>query len=144
LTGPGWRRYHPPVPVTVLRPSLHELADVVEQIFFIACTEELHPRPEEYDAATCDYAADHGLSYSAMCQQMRQYGTFGEIHERAQVIALMRIYARRWRPLMPEDGVRRGRRRARLAGRTKKSASDCSSWQKTNRDKNRYTKPIHI
>jgi hypothetical protein len=102
LTGSTEERYHAPVPVTVLRPSLHELADILEQIFYIAYTENLHPRPEEYDAATCDYAAEHGLSYSAMGLAMRQYGTLTEIHERAQVIALMRLYANRWRPWDPE------------------------------------------
>ena len=96
------------MPVTVLKPSLHELADILEQIFFIACTENLHPRPEEFDAATCDYAAEHGLSYSAMGLAMRQYGTLTEIHERARVIALMRFYRARWRPWDPE-GRRAGR-----------------------------------
>ena len=129
------------MPTVVLRPVLWEVADIVEQIFRIACTENLHPRPEEYDAATCDYVAEHGLSDSAMRLKMRQYGTLTEIHERAQVIALMRLYGRRWRPLAPEGGVRRGRRRARPPDRTKKSASDCSSWQKANRDKNRYRPP---
>jgi hypothetical protein len=56
--------YHAPVPVTLLRSSLHKLADVVEQIFRIAFVEDLHPRPEEYDAAACEYQAAHGLSYS--------------------------------------------------------------------------------
>jgi hypothetical protein len=40
-----------------------------------------------------------------MHEQMRQYGTLTEIHERAQVIALMRLSARRWRPLAPEKGA---------------------------------------
>src|SRR5262249_44211284 len=34
-------RYHAPVPVTVLRPSLHELVDIIEQIFIIAATCDL-------------------------------------------------------------------------------------------------------
>jgi hypothetical protein len=84
---------------------LWEVADIVEQI---SCTENLRPRPEEYDAAACDYQADHGLTYSGMCEAMRQYGTLTEIHERAQVIALMRLYGRRWRPLAP--GGRRASR----------------------------------
>ena len=33
----------------------------------------------------------------------------GEIRERTQVIALMRFYRARWRPLEPEGGVRLGR-----------------------------------
>src|SRR5215831_4074877 len=116
-----------PVPTVVLScPVLWEVADIVEQIFRIACTENLHPRSEEYDAAACDYAAEHGLSVTGMCEQMRQYGTLTEIHERAQVIALMRLYGKRWRPFEPEGGMRRARRRARPAGRTKRSASDCS------------------
>jgi len=62
---------------------LFEVADTVEQTFRIACTEKLHPRPEEYDAAACDYQAAHGLTYSRMCEQMRQYGAMREIRERA-------------------------------------------------------------
>jgi hypothetical protein len=84
------------VPVTVLKPSLRELADIFEQIFHIACTKNLHSRPEEYDAAACDYQAAHGLTYSA--SKCTNKGTFSGIHERAQEIALMRLYAKRWRP----------------------------------------------
>jgi len=40
------------VPTVVLsRPILWEVADFVEQTFFIACTENLHPRPENIQAA---------------------------------------------------------------------------------------------
>jgi hypothetical protein len=93
-----------------LRPVLWEVADIVEQIFRIAFVEDLlHPRPEEFDAATCDYQADHGLSMTGMREAMRQYGTLTEIHERAQVIALMRLYARCWRPLVPEGGMKGAR-----------------------------------
>jgi hypothetical protein len=90
------------VSAVALRPVLWEVADVVEQIFRIAYTENLHPRPEEFDAAACDYQADHGLTYSGMCEAMRQYGTLSEIRQRAQVISLMRLYERRWRPWDPE------------------------------------------
>jgi hypothetical protein len=96
---------------------LWEIADVVEQIFRIACTENLYPRAEEFDAAACDYQAAHGLSYSKMCEQMRQYGTLSEIHERAQVIALMRFYRARWRVWDPEG------RRVRLPSRQSRPAS---------------------
>jgi len=102
LTRSTEAHYHAPVPTVVLRPVLWEVADIVEQIFRIACTENLHPRPEEYDAAACDYQAEHGLSVTGMCEQMRQYGTLTKIHERAQVIALMHFYARCWRPSNPE------------------------------------------
>jgi len=54
-----------------LRPVLWEVADIVEQIFRIACTENLHPRPD-YDAPCCDYQAEHGLSVTRMREQMRQ------------------------------------------------------------------------
>jgi hypothetical protein len=57
-----------------------------------------------------------GLSVTGMCEQMRRYGTLGEIHECAQVIALMRLYAKRWRPWDPEGqrvGCRRGSQGAR-------------------------------
>jgi hypothetical protein len=97
---------------------LWEVADIVEQIYTIALTENLYPRPEEFDAAACDYQADHGLTYSKMCEAMRQYGTLTEIHERAQVIALMRLYRARWRPWDPEGrrvrGVPRGSLNERL------------------------------
>ena len=97
-----------PVPTVVMRPVLWEVADIVEQIFRIACTENLYPRPEEYDAATCDYAAEHGLSVTGMCEAMRQYRTLSEIHERALLIALMRLYGARWRPLDLEGRRARG------------------------------------
>jgi hypothetical protein len=51
-----------------------------------------------------------------MCAAMRQYGTLSEVHERAQVIALMRFYRARWRPWDPEGGMR-GYRKARRRGR---------------------------
>jgi hypothetical protein len=65
-----------------LRPVLWEVADIIEQIFRIACTENLHPRTEDYEAATADYQAEHGLSDSAMRLAWRQYGTTSEVHER--------------------------------------------------------------
>jgi hypothetical protein len=37
-----------------------------------------------------------------MCEQMRQYGTLSEIHQRALLIALIRLYGARWRPSDPE------------------------------------------
>ena len=98
LTRSTEARYHASVLTVVLRPVLWEVTDIVEQIFRIACTENLHLRPEEYDASTCDYQAAHGLSGSAMREALWQYGTLTEIHERPQVITLMRVYGRRWRP----------------------------------------------
>ena len=55
------------------KPSLHELADILEQIF----------------------QAAHGVTSASKCTNK---GTFSGIHERAQEIALMRLYAKRWRP----------------------------------------------
>jgi len=81
------------VPTVVPRPVLWEVADIVEQIFCIAYTENLFTRPEDYDAACCDYRAEHGLSVTGMREAIRQYGTRDS---RAQVIALMRLYGRRW------------------------------------------------
>ena len=108
-----------PVPTVVLRPVLWEVADIVEQIFRIACTENLHPRPEEYDAATSDYQAGHGLSDSAMHAALRSSLTaMREVRERAQVIALMRLYRTRWRPWDPEG------RRVKPSSRQGKSASE--------------------
>jgi len=83
LTRSTEARYHAPVPTVVMRPVLWEVADILEQFFRIAYTENLHPRPEELDAAACDYQADHGLTYSGMFEAMRQYGTLTEIRERA-------------------------------------------------------------
>ena len=114
LTRSTEARYHASVLTVVLRPVLWEVTDIVEQIFRIACTENLHPRPEEYDAATCDYQAAHRLSAARMHEQMRQYGTLTEIHERAQVIALMRLYTRRWGDRLRP---RRGHARVSQAGR---------------------------
>jgi hypothetical protein len=69
---------------------LWDVADIVEQIFRVACIENLHPRPEECGAAACDYQAQHGLSDSAMHEAMRgNLMAMREIRERAQVIALM-------------------------------------------------------
>ena len=97
-----------------MRPVLWEVADVVEQIFRIACSENLHPRPEEFDAAACDYQAANGLTYSKMREEMHQYGAMLEINERAQVIALMRLYRARWRPWDPEGArMRRSSRQPR-------------------------------
>jgi len=73
-----------------------------------ACTENLHPRPEDIEAATCDFAAERRLSANGTATAMREYGTLTEIHERAQVIALMRFYSTRWRPWNPEGRVMRG------------------------------------
>jgi hypothetical protein len=50
----------------------------------------VHPRPEDYDAAYCDYQAEHGLSNTAMCETLRQYGHLSEVHERAQASRKMR------------------------------------------------------
>ena len=51
-----------PVPTVILgRPVLWEVADIVEQIFRIAATCNLHSRPEDYDAAYCDDQAASGL-----------------------------------------------------------------------------------
>jgi hypothetical protein len=40
---------------------LWEVANIVEQIFRIACIENLRPRPEGYDTAADDYRAECGL-----------------------------------------------------------------------------------
>jgi hypothetical protein len=37
-----------------------------------------------------------------MCEVRHQYGALREIRERAQLIALMRLYRARWRPWDPE------------------------------------------
>ena len=68
LTRSTEARYYAPVPTVVMRPVLLEVADVVEQIFRIACTADLRDITlEDYDAAACDYQADHGLTYCGMC-----------------------------------------------------------------------------
>jgi len=94
---------------------LWEVADTVEQIFRIAATCDLHPRPKDYDAAACDYQAAHGLSDTAMHEALRSSLTaMREIRERAQVIALLRLYAKCWRPLVPEGGHARISQGARV------------------------------
>src|SRR5215472_13029106 len=101
-----------PVPTVVLRPVLWEVADIVEQIFRIACTEDLRDiAPDDYDAAASDYQAAHELSETAMRKALRSSLTaMRKVRERAQVIALMRLYVRRWRPFEPEGGYRRAAR----------------------------------
>jgi hypothetical protein len=101
LTRSTEARYHAPVPTVVMRPVLWEVADIVEQTFRIAYTESLHPRPEEYDAADCDYAAERGLSdRNGRADAPVRHP---ERDSRArQVVALIRLYGARRRPLDPE------------------------------------------
>src|SRR5215475_14600378 len=55
----GTRR---PMPVSITRSSLVEVADAVEQIYTIAFTENLYPSTEDRRAARLEYAAEHRLS----------------------------------------------------------------------------------
>jgi hypothetical protein len=108
------------VPVTVLRPSLHELADILGECFRIACLADFRfATDDDYAAAASDYQAEHKLSDAKMREILR-HGcpiTNPEIRERAQLIMLMRLYARHWRPDQP-DGPR-----VRLPSRQPKPAS---------------------
>jgi hypothetical protein len=109
---------------------LWEVANIVEQIFRIACIENLRPRPEDYDTAADDYRAECGLSDTAMHEALRSSLTaMREIRERAQVIALMRLYAKRWRPWDPEgERVKlpsRQKRKPRKAGKFGNRAGSC-------------------
>jgi len=80
------------VPKFVLRPVLWEVADVVEQIFRIAATCNLHPTPRGVRRPRpAIHRAAHGLTYSRMREEMNEYGAMLEINERAQVTALMRL-----------------------------------------------------
>jgi hypothetical protein len=52
--------YGAPMPAVVLCPVLSEVADIIEQIFHIACTANLGDITlEDYDAAACDHQAAH-------------------------------------------------------------------------------------
>jgi hypothetical protein len=82
--------------VVVSRPVLWEVADILEQIFRIACTENLHPRVEDFETARRDYQAAHGLTNTSMREGLGLKAS-REILERAQEIVLMRFYEKRWR-----------------------------------------------
>jgi hypothetical protein len=88
---------------------LHELADVVEQVFTIALTENLYPDACDRRAAIADYGAEHGLSCSAMRLGQLPLSASREVEARARVIKLMRIYAGRWR-VFNSEGVQCRRR----------------------------------
>jgi hypothetical protein len=112
------------VPVTVLRPSLQELADILEQIFFIACTENLHPHPEDFEAANRDYQAEHGILASSMHEL--GLNAMRDIRERAQAIAPMLCEAL---ATVGSEGGRSGWRRRGRAARQGRQAGRGSAPQ---------------
>ena len=98
------------MPTVVLRPVLWEVANIVEQIFTIAASCDLRDvTAEDREVAIHAYQAEHGLTVTRLRDALRSSLTaVREVRERAQVIALMRLYARCWRPLAPEKGGMRG------------------------------------
>ena len=104
------------MPVYVMQHTLWEVADVIEQIYTIAFTQNLYPSSEDRQAAMADYQAEHEFSTHRLCELLRyNYLTMREIEQRAIRVKLMRLYARRWRPWDSED--RLSMRRARQARR---------------------------
>jgi hypothetical protein len=72
LTRKAPARYHAPVPITVLWPSLHELVDIIEQIFTIAATCDLRDvMSEDWEAAIHGYRAAHGLTATRLRDVLR-------------------------------------------------------------------------
>src|SRR5215813_6548212 len=70
LTRKAPARYHAPVPINVL--SLHELVDIVEQIFTIAATCDLRDvMSEDREAAIHGYRAAHGLTATRLRDVLR-------------------------------------------------------------------------
>ena len=131
--------------VVVSRPVLWEVADVVEQIFFIAFVKDLTPTSEDRYAAACDYQAECGLSDSAMREALSSsLTTMREVRERAQVIALMRLYSRRWR-VWDREG-RRGRRPSRQPPKQRLRKRDCAlrdaGVQKADREHSSVTRRV--
>jgi hypothetical protein len=118
LTRKAPARYHAPVPVTVLRLSLHELVDILEQIFTIAATCDLRDvTSEDREAAIHAYQAAHGLSATRLRDVPRSsLAAMREVDDLSRQAKLIRIYAKCWRLLVPEGGMR-GHRKARRRGR---------------------------
>jgi hypothetical protein len=86
------------VSIATTKPVLWEVADVVGQVFAIACVADLTPTAEHRYAAILGYQADHDLSVPQMRERLRCcYGTMREVDERARHVRLMRLYAGRWR-----------------------------------------------
>ena len=77
---------------------LWEVADVVEQIFCIACVEDLTPTADDRYAAILGFQADHGVSVPQMRERLRSCcEALTEVDQRARQVCLMRMYAKRWR-----------------------------------------------
>jgi hypothetical protein len=81
------------MPVYVMQKTLWEVADVIEQIYTIAFTENLQPDLEDREAAILDYRAEQKVARTTMQERLRCcYVTMTEIRLRGQLIKLMRLY----------------------------------------------------
>ena len=91
------------MPVCITRSSLVEVADVVEQIYRIAFTENLYPSTEDRRAARLEYAAEHRLSRTRLELAMRgSLLAMREVEEIARRLRLLQLYRQRWRPWAPD------------------------------------------
>jgi hypothetical protein len=135
LTRSTEARYHAPVPTVVMRPVLWEVADIVEQIFRIAATCDLRDlTPEDREAAIHAYRAMHDLTVTRLRDALRSSLTaIQEVRELSHQAKLMRNYARCLRPLVPEGGVRRGRRRVQRIAPTDSDTSPMLAIDRTRR-----------
>jgi hypothetical protein len=70
--------------ISLLRRSARRKAADHARNLAGTCTENLHLRPEDYDAAYCDYQAAHELSDTARREALRQYSASRAVRERAQ------------------------------------------------------------
>jgi hypothetical protein len=92
LTRKALARYHAPVPITVLRPSLHELVDIVEQIFTIAATCDLRDvMSEDREAAIHGFRAAHGLTATRLRDVLRS--SLAAMREPGQADTLREVLA---------------------------------------------------
>ena len=82
------------MPVAATKPVLWELADVVEQIFTIAFTENLYPSTEPLRRPS-RYAAEHRLSRTRLESAMRgSLLAMWEVEEIACRLRLLQFYDR--------------------------------------------------
>ena len=82
---------------------LWELADVVEQIFTIACTENLYPTTDDRYAAAHEYQAEHQLTYGMQDEMRSNLVAMRDVEERACRIKLMPAELQSGIPGVPDE-----------------------------------------
>jgi hypothetical protein len=143
------------MPAVITKDSLWEVADVIEQIFRIAWTEDLHASPEDRYAAILDYQAEHRLAIGRMQEALRSsFTVMQDIDQRASLIKLARLYAKHWRVFDADKGgppavyLRNGDRPRPVVEVIPKSnlrrQNSVQISSKAVRDKNRYREPTHL